>query len=1090
MSSSPSSPTHSTAYGANHHGPGGLNRGQADDNGLGGTADFQSLPGTSQASSHDFESRRGRRTSSLRNGQRGCFNNAPSHSGTSQVNGSGSHQASPQPDSPQAQAGKDLEQSSIYDYLVDDRDRPVAARKLFKTPDAEAVGVANDLALKSGYTLQQLAMASIWAKKNLAWKESRKTVLKVKITAGSSQILSPEAIITKCAINGFPFDAIKSVQFPPLEMDRMLLILDHDLDAREIRKHEKSLQTIVNDPGCCVCPEEFYISPANITRTEYNRNLRKTSTNNAQGNKDTWARFKKPSERLEFWRRETGLNIDRAYWKYGRIWLVLQNLEEAQNASSGEMYTLEGLQTSFDSLDPKYVPKQCFNCQDFGHMAKQCPNQVRCGRCLEPHSTQDCDPNGKPDKCFFCGGNHPSYWLRICRHPTVRDVLHRCSLWRGRAYWDTRGQESEASERPLDQGAATADEPLLSLALGGGEGMLARLIVACFQAFAPHLAQAPLTKTHDNPTELRTASPSPSVLSARSRLGTVTGDLSLANSPRASGRVLYDYTNQSPAWQTPSFDESLYGSGWNSNGASPSRQVSVEPPFSSISELSEGDLFMDTYEEPAQQEVFELSADFPVGSIFELGADHPLYPQDHESSSIAREVRDACGMAPSDSAPDVSLEGLPEISRDMIVGIISIPSTPINTESQVDWEFVPETPTGLLTCTVTSDEPNPADALCDPSPETSVASKGRRSSSTVTDQPSSASSSEVRLEGSWEQLAFSSSSSDVGSSSAVIPCSIPDPNAASQPPHESPPGQSSSVGPLTARKRRCSSDDDVDVLSSPGGGKRVRVEESLGQDDGESALAALSLSSPSSNSLTVTGTVLPDGSSLTESGSSLPLPVNPSTPPLRRSPRGLRPSFTPGSSTASTSSSDSSGSSFYTVDSSSNTSRLLESPATPSRGSSGQLPVDDSSLIAGTSQGSLQISPRDSPRRLITDDDEIADQLERDASQATNQQSRAGLVSSAEEVGIASEAQGFITCAPVSTASPTDQELLEYEIGPESEEEVVDKAGSDDEYRPGKKPKPRSKRKSRTGSRWKGKGVAREAPDTGPEQTKLDRYFP
>ncbi|KAF5569922.1 hypothetical protein FPANT_13850, partial [Fusarium pseudoanthophilum] len=710
------------------------------------------------------------------------------------------------------------------------------------------------------------------------------------------------------------------------------------------------------------------------------------------------------------------------------------------------------------------------------------------------------------------------------------------------ASWDTKGQESEASGRPSspdlhtehegsrpsfgipeilreilsDQGAATPDEPLLSSALGGGGGILVRLIEACFQAFAPYLAQAASTRPHGNPAELRKASPSPSVQSARSRLDTATGDLSLAGSPRASGRVLYDYANRSPAWQTPSFDGSLYGSGWNSNGASPARQVSVEPPFSSISELSDADFFMDTYEEPAQREVFELSADCPAGSIFELAADHPLYPGGHESSSIAEEVGDVCGMASSDSAPDVSLDDLPEISRDMIVEIISIPSSPIGTEGEVDSEFVPDTLTSLLTCSVTSGEPDPADTLCDPSPETSVARNRRGSSSTVTDQTSTASSSQVCPEGSREQLALPPSSPDVGSSSVVIPCSIPDPNAASQPPQgsppeqissvgsssvmipcsipdpnaasqplqESPPGQSSSVGPLTVRKRRWSSDDDVEC-----GGKRVRVEESLGQDDGESALAALSLSSLSSGSLAVTGTVLPDGPSLTQGGSSLPLHVNPSTPPLRRSPRGLRPSSTPGPSTASTSSSWSSGSSFSTVDSSPNTSALLEFPATPSRGSSDQVPEHDSSLAAGTSQGSLQIAPRDSQRPPITDDDEIADQLERDASQATNQQSSDGLISSAEVVGTASEAQGLVTCAPVSTASPTDQELLENEIGPESEGEEEEGAGSDDEYLPGRKPKARSKRKSKTGSRWKGKGVAREAPDTGPKQTKLDRYF-
>ncbi|PNP84983.1 hypothetical protein FNYG_01680 [Fusarium nygamai] len=618
-------------------------------------------------------------------------------------------------------------------------------------------------------------------------------------------------------------------------------------------------------------------------------------------------------------------------------------------------------------------------------MAKQCPNEVRCGRCLQPHKTSECKADEKGYKDFFCGESHPSYWLRCCRHPRVLDVLHRCSLWRGRASWDTRGQESEASGRPFspdiptehedprsgfgiqeilreilsDQGVATPDESLLSHTLGRGGGILFRLIEAFVRTFADNLGATLPTNPGGHAPKSRRVSPSPSVLYARSRLGTVTGDISLANNPRASGRVLYEYANRSPAWQTLAPDGSLYGFGWNSNGASPARQVSVEPPFSSIY------LFMDTSEEPAQQEVFELSADCPVGSIFELTADHLLYPEGHESASILPLVEDNSGMAPSDSAPDVSLEGLPELSRDMIVGIISIPSTPIGTEGEVDWEFVPDTPPGLLTCTVTSDEPKPAEAPCDASPGTSVARKRRRSSSTVTDQFTSASASQVCLEGSRQQL-------------VLHPCS-------SDPLEGSPPAESSSVGLLTTRKRRWSSDDDPEVLASPSGDKKLRVDESLDQGDGETAFAALSLSSPSSSSLAVTGAVLSDGSPPINSKDSSALQANPSTPPLRRSRHGSRPSFTPGSSTASGSSSSNSASS-------PNTSGLLGSPATPSRGSSGQLPGDDSSLVAGMSQGSLQIAPRDSPRnlrprRLFTDDDEIADQLERDASQATNQQS-------------------------------------------------------------------------------------------------------
>ncbi|KAF5556845.1 hypothetical protein FMEXI_898 [Fusarium mexicanum] len=1006
--SSSSSLTHSTISGADNHGSGGSSSGQAGGNGFGSTAETPSPSGTRQATSHDFESRRSSPT--------------PSHFGTSQPNGSGSTQ-----NSPRAHKGKGLQQSSLDQFWIKDKGRrTLAARKLFRTPDQEEIHLIDALARSSGYTVPQLSMASTLAKKNKAWKEARNAVLKIKIDPKASSILSPDAILNKCARLGPPFNAVKSLQFSPLEMDRVLLVVRSDFDAREIRMHEERLKAIINAPQCQVLPEEFYISPADITRDHVDK--MKTSKNKAYGDKSTRYRLKKPKEYLEFWKRETGLDIHRAYWKYGRLWFVLRNREEAQNAASGKMYTLEGLQTSFDSLDP--------------------------------------------------------------------------NLWRGRASWESKGQEPEASGRSAspgiptesdsprsgfgiqellreilsDQGAATPDESLLSHALGRGGNILVRLIEAFVRVAAANVEPTLRTNLGDHAPQPRRSSPSPSVLSTHSRLGTVAGDLSLANSPRASARVLYDYANRSPswqtpspAWQTPSPDGSLYGSGLNSNGASLARQVSVEPPFSSISELSDTDLFMDTFEEPAQQEVFELSADCPVESIFELSADHPLYPEGHQSPAVAQEAEDTCDMVPTDSAPEVSLDGLPELSRDMIVGIISIPSTPIGSEGEIDWDFIPDTPPGIPTCAVTADEsgvvedarePKSADAECDSSPETSVARKRRRSSSTATDQSSSAAAPQVCPEEPQQPIALPPSSPEVGCSSAVVPCSLPDSDVASQPPEGSPPAESSAVGYLSVRKRRWRPDEDLDILASPISVKKLRVEDSQVQDGSEKALAAPSPTSPTSGPLTVTRTVVSDDPFPINSDSSLLLQPNPSTPPLRRSRRGVQPSFTPGPSTASSSSRSSSGSSFVTVGFSPNTSGLSESPANPSHDSSDQLAGDDSSPVAGTSQSSPQIAPREStrvlrPRRGFIDDDEIAAQLERDASQA----------------------------------SPSDQELFQYEIGPESAAASGEEDGSDDEYSPGRKQKARSKRKSKTGSRGKGKGIARETPDTGPKQTKLDRYF-
>ncbi|KAF5598244.1 hypothetical protein FPCIR_3266 [Fusarium pseudocircinatum] len=166
------------------------------------------------------------------------------------------------------------------------------------------------LALASGYSAQQLSMASTSAKKNKAWKEGRNVVLKIKIDPDARRMLSPDAILSKCAKLGPPFNAIKSVHFPPLEMDRVLLIVRSDFDARQIRMHEEKLKAIINAPPGEVLPQEFHISPADITRADVDK--MKTSKNKAFGDRATRARLKKPKQHLEFWKRETGLNIDRA----------------------------------------------------------------------------------------------------------------------------------------------------------------------------------------------------------------------------------------------------------------------------------------------------------------------------------------------------------------------------------------------------------------------------------------------------------------------------------------------------------------------------------------------------------------------------------------------------------------------------------------------------------------------------------------------------------------------------------------------------------------------------------------------------------
>lgn len=54
-----------------------------------------------------------------------------------------------------------------------------------------------------------------------------------------------------------------------------------------------------------------------------------------------------------------------------------------------------------------FVPKptQCFKCQGFGHMQRECRNSVKCVRCGEDHKDRECKVKAK---CANCNGDHPA----------------------------------------------------------------------------------------------------------------------------------------------------------------------------------------------------------------------------------------------------------------------------------------------------------------------------------------------------------------------------------------------------------------------------------------------------------------------------------------------------------------------------------------------------------------------------------------------------------------------------------------------------------------------------------------------------------
>ena len=66
-------------------------------------------------------------------------------------------------------------------------------------------------------------------------------------------------------------------------------------------------------------------------------------------------------------------------------------------------------------------PKQCYRCQQYGHLQGSCQRPAKCGRCAEAHPTRDYQGQGQRC-CAVCRGNHEA-WSPDCQ-VRQREVEH------------------------------------------------------------------------------------------------------------------------------------------------------------------------------------------------------------------------------------------------------------------------------------------------------------------------------------------------------------------------------------------------------------------------------------------------------------------------------------------------------------------------------------------------------------------------------------------------------------------------------------------------------------------------------------------
>ena len=62
-----------------------------------------------------------------------------------------------------------------------------------------------------------------------------------------------------------------------------------------------------------------------------------------------------------------------------------------------------------EEVDWNREVRRCYNCQKYGHIAKDCPQKAAptCGNCTGAHDSRQCDGKA-PKKCVNCHGRHRS----------------------------------------------------------------------------------------------------------------------------------------------------------------------------------------------------------------------------------------------------------------------------------------------------------------------------------------------------------------------------------------------------------------------------------------------------------------------------------------------------------------------------------------------------------------------------------------------------------------------------------------------------------------------------------------------------------
>ena len=132
--------------------------------------------------------------------------------------------------------------------------------------------------------------------------------------------------------------------------------------------------------------------------------------------------------------------------------------------------------------NPACKQKQCFNCQQYGHLVIHCTNTQACGYCAAAHRSQDCKKDA-PKKCILCKRAHETW-------------DHRCEFKKKELERIRKAKEGTPARYEIRPTTAPVQAPL----------PLARSRLSAFQGI-PNIPSLSAPRTNKRPVASRSQSP-------------------------------------------------------------------------------------------------------------------------------------------------------------------------------------------------------------------------------------------------------------------------------------------------------------------------------------------------------------------------------------------------------------------------------------------------------------------------------------------------------------------------------------------------------------------------------------------------------